>query len=56
MLLNEQCFVYNPNQYLIVTLDRRTVGQIEEASHAKPLMGLSLVRGGSHGAFCGTIQ
>lgn len=42
-LLNEQRFVYNPNKYLLVSLDLPLVGQIEEASRAKPFLGLSLV-------------
>ncbi len=43
ILLNEQRFVYNPNKYLLVSLDLPLVGQIEEASRAKPFLGLSLV-------------
>ncbi len=42
-LLNEQRFVYDPNKYLLVSLDLPLVGQIEEASRAKPFLGLSLV-------------
>ena len=42
-LLNEQRFLYNQNKYLLVSLDLPLVGQIEEASRAKPFLGLSLV-------------
>ncbi len=42
-LLNEQRFVYDPNKYLLVSLDLPLVGQIEEASRTKPFLGLSLV-------------
>ena len=42
-LLNEQRFVYDPNKYLLVSLDLPLVGQIEEASPAKPFLGLSMV-------------
>ncbi len=42
-LLNEQRFVYDPNKYLLVSLDLPLVGQIEEATRAKPFLGLSLV-------------
>ena len=42
-LLNEQRFVYDPNKYLLVSLDLPLVGQIEKASRAKPFLGLSLV-------------
>ena len=42
-LLNEQRFVYDPNTYLLVSLDLPLVGQIEKASRAKPFLGLSLV-------------
>ena len=42
-LLNDQRFVYDPNKYLLVSLDLPLVGQIEEASPSKPFLGLSLV-------------
>ena len=42
-LLNEQRFLYDPEKYLLVSLDLPLVGQIEEASRAKPFLGLSLV-------------
>lgn len=42
-LLNEKRFVYDPNKYLLVSLDLPLVGQIEEASPAMPFLGLSLV-------------
>ena len=42
-LLNEQRFLYDPNKYLLVSLDLPLVGQIEEASLAKPFLGMSLV-------------
>ncbi len=43
VLLNEQRFVYDPNKYLLVSLDLPLVGQVEEASRSKPFLGLSLV-------------
>ena len=43
ILLNDERFVYDPNKYLLVSLDLPLVGQIEEASRAKPFLGLSLV-------------
>ncbi len=43
ILLNDQRYLYNPNRYLLVSLDLPLVGQIEEASRAKPFLGLSLV-------------
>ena len=42
-LLNNQRFVYDPDKYLLVSLDLPLVGQIEQASRAKPFLGLSLV-------------
>ena len=42
-LLNEERFVYDPNKYLLVSVDLPLVGQIEKASVAKPFLGLSLV-------------
>ncbi len=42
-LLNDQRFVYNPDKYLLVSLDLPLVGQIEQATRAKPFLGLSLV-------------
>ena len=42
-LLNDQRFRYDPNKYLLVSLDLPLVGQIEEASRSKPFLGLSLV-------------
>lgn len=43
ILLNKQRFLYDPNTYLLVSLDLPLVGQIEQASPAKPFLGLSLV-------------
>ena len=43
ILLNEQRFLYDPNKFLLVSLDLPLVGQIEQASRAKPFLGLSLV-------------
>lgn len=43
ILLNEERLVYDVNKYLLVSLDLPLVGQIEEASRAKPFLGLSLV-------------
>ncbi len=43
ILLNDERFIYDPNKYLLVSLDLPLVGQIEEASRAKPFLGLSLV-------------
>ncbi len=43
ILLNEQRLIYDPNKYLLVSLDLPLVGQIEEASRTKPFLGLSLV-------------
>ncbi len=42
-LLNGQRFVYDRNKYLLVSLDLPLVGQIEQASRAKPFLGVSLV-------------
>ncbi len=42
-LLNERRFVYDPNKYLLVSLDLPLVGQIEKASKMKPFLGLSVV-------------
>jgi AraC-like DNA-binding protein len=42
-LLNEERFVYDPNKYLLVSLDLPLAGQIMEASRAKPFLGMSLV-------------
>jgi AraC-like DNA-binding protein len=42
-LLNDEQFVYDPNKYLLVSLDLPLVGQIVEASPAKPFLGMSLV-------------
>lgn len=42
-LLNDQCCVYDPDKYLLVSLDLPLVGQIEQASRAKPFLGLSMV-------------
>ena len=42
-LLNEERFTYDPQKYLLVSLDLPLVGQIEEASPAKPFLGVSLV-------------
>ncbi len=43
ILLNQQRLMYDPFQYLLVSLDLPLVGQIEEASRAKPFLGASLV-------------
>ena len=43
ILLNEQRFLYDENKYLLVSLDLPLVGQLEQASRAKPFLGLSLV-------------
>jgi hypothetical protein len=43
ILLNEERFLYDPDKYLLVSLDLPLVGQIEKASRAKPFLGLSLV-------------
>jgi AraC-like DNA-binding protein len=43
ILLNAQRFLYDSYKYLLVSLDLPLVGQIEEASRAKPFLGLSLV-------------
>lgn len=43
ILLNQQRFIYDANKYLLVSLDLPLVGQIEEASPARPFLGLSLV-------------
>ena len=42
-LLHEQRFLYDPNKYLLVSVDLPLVGQIEQASRAEPFLGLSLV-------------
>jgi AraC-like DNA-binding protein len=43
IFLNEQRLRYDPNQYLLVSVDLPLVGQLEEASRAKPFLGLSMV-------------
>ncbi len=43
ILLNGQRCVYDRNKYLLVSRDLPLVGQIEEASAAKPFLGASLV-------------
>ena len=43
ILLNGQRYVYDPSTYLLVSLDLPLVGQLEEASRAKPFLGWSLV-------------
>lgn len=43
ILLNDQRFVYDPNKYLLVSLDLPLVGRIEKATKAKPFLGLSIV-------------
>ena len=43
ILLNEKHFFYDRNKYLLVSLDLPLVGQIEEATVAKPFLGMSLV-------------
>ncbi len=43
ILLNGQRFVYDSSKYLLVSLELPLVGQIEEASRAKPFLGWSLV-------------
>ena len=42
-LLNGQRYVYDPGKYLLVSLNLPLVGQIEEATRAKPFLGWSLV-------------
>ena len=42
-LLNEERFLYDSSKYLLVSLDLPLVGQIEEASRARPFLGASLV-------------
>ena len=42
-LLNGQRHLYDPSQYLLVSIDLPLVGQIEEATRAKPFLGWSLV-------------
>ena len=42
-LLNGQRFLYDASKYLLVSLNLPAVGQIEEASRARPFLGLSLV-------------
>ncbi len=42
-LLNGQRHIYDPSKYLLVSIDLPLVGQIEEASRARPFLGWSLV-------------
>ncbi len=42
ILLSDQRFVYAADKYLLVSLDLPLVGQIEQATPAKPFLGLSL--------------
>ena len=42
-LLDDQRYIYDSDKYLLVSLDLPLVGQIEQASRAKPFLGLSLV-------------
>ncbi len=43
ILLNQQRVLYDPNRYLLVSLDLPLVGQVEKATRTKPFLGLSLV-------------
>ncbi len=43
VLLGEQRFLYDPEKYLLVSLDLPLVGQIEVASRELPFLGLSIV-------------
>ncbi len=43
VFVNGKRYVYDPSRYLLVSLDLPLVGQIEEASRAKPFLGCSLV-------------
>ena len=43
IFVNEQRFVYDRNKYLLVSLDLPLVGELVEASVAKPFLGFSLV-------------
>jgi AraC-like DNA-binding protein len=43
IFVNEKRLVYDPDHYLLVSLDLPLVGQLEHASLAKPFLGLSLV-------------
>ena len=43
VLLNGERYIYDPSRYLLVSLDLPLVGQIEEASRARPFLGCSIV-------------
>ena len=43
IFVNEQRLVYDPDNYLLVSLDLPLVGQLEQATPTKPFLGLSLV-------------
>ncbi len=43
VLMNGERYVYDPSRYLLVSLDLPLVGQIEEATHARPFLGCSFV-------------
>lgn len=43
IFVNEKRLVYDPEHYLLVSLDLPLVGQLEQASLTKPFLGLSLV-------------
>ena len=43
VLMNGKRYVYDPSRYLLVSLDLPLVGQIEEATRARPFLGCSLV-------------
>ena len=42
VLLNEERIFYDPSKYLLVSLDLPLVGQIEQASLEKPMLGLTI--------------
>ena len=43
ILMNGYRYIYDPSRYLLVSLDLPLVGQVEEASRAKPFLGCSIV-------------
>ncbi len=43
VLMNGKRYLYDPSRYLLVSLDLPLVGQIEEATRARPFLGCSLV-------------
>ena len=42
VLLNSERYIYDPNKYLVISLDLPVVGQIMEATREKPCLGLSI--------------